>query len=277
MSFSTPQQSETESDQFFSPFDELGFFLRHWWWLVLTAILGAGLGLLINFMQPPIYSGEAKIVTAIDFNRTGALDDIARDQLLGAAEDLMTVPGTFAAAAEDAALQGYVLDGAEFRQIAVVERGLYTWTLRVTDTDPKIAADLANIWALRSFDRLKEAYRHAVMAETLLQRADELAGCLEKAAAVEPGQPLCGYTRLADLQPELEQLSAAAERERSAAYGLSTAMTYALSDPAQPAVEPVRNSRAILVLAGILIGLVIGFISLSAGLPRFSRRGAKLG
>ena len=251
-----------------SPVEELELYLHYWWWLVVTAILGAGLGLAFSFARPPLYVGEAQIITAIDFNRTGALDDIARDQLLGAAEDLMTVPATFAASAEDAARAGYDLDAAEFRKIAVVERSLYTWTLRILHDNPSTASDLANIWANQSFRRLEEAYRHAVSAESLLRKADGLGGCLGQAAFIEPGQPLCGYLNFSELQNELEITSSAAQVERSAAMGLSTAMTYALGDPADPQVQPVRNSRAILLLAGTLIGLVVGVFTISIAIPQ---------
>jgi hypothetical protein len=261
----------------FIPMDTFDKAIRGWWLLVLFILLGAAAGYILHRLQPEQYLARATISSVIDFNRTGALNDLQQDQMVAIAEDLMTSPETFAAAAEKARQQGINIDGPEFRRIALVDRSYSEWVLRVLYSDPQKAAQLADIWAEVSYQSLVEAYGHAVRGEGLLRYLDSLESCLKQSVTVEPVMANCNPNSTESIQAELEKAGKLAQEERVASHGISTALVFSQWKSAEIPAKPAQFGKNNMILGGMIIGFLLGSIGISAGLAERLRRRLHIG
>jgi hypothetical protein len=76
-----------------------------------------------------------------------------------------------------------------------------------------------------------------------------------------------------ELNEEIQQVTEELTQARAAGQGLSTALVFDLTDPARVPRRPVQSGRNSMVLAGGLIGLIIGAWGVGTRLPaRLARR-----
>jgi hypothetical protein len=128
-----------------------------------------------------------------------------------------------------------------------VERRTSNWELHTRDQDPKVAAELANIWAEKSLAALDSALEHAYRVDYLEQQLNNIA---RNPSSANPVQPDLNSTAL---QNYLDEIT----REKKLSGGIVSMMTFA---PGSDATEPqklVLYSIAGLVLAGAVIGFVL--------------------
>jgi hypothetical protein len=256
--------SQEKMNNEYAPLETAQRALSQWWLIVILMLAGAGAGRLAFSLRTPIYKAEATIATSVDFVRTGQLEDIELDQLMGMTEDVITSPETFAAAASAAQAQCIPIDGPGLRKIAMTDRSHYEWTLRVIYPDAQAAAVMANLWAEKSYQALSEAYLHAVKAEGLLRYLDSLESCLQQAVITQPEQAYCNPGNLQGIQAELGRAGVEAEKERLASRGISTAITFSQGKTALVNPNPVQNGLNAMMLAGAGIGLLAAAWLISA-------------
>jgi hypothetical protein len=242
----------------FSPVQKFHHAIRYWWIVIVGVLAGSLLGYCAHFFQKPVYEAKAAISTSIDFSRTGEMTDIEEDVAITMVGDLIKSTQTFEAVVDQANERGILLDMPSVERNSYYERQNFRWLLRVRWQDPAEAARIVNIWARISFDSLLEANSHAIQADQLSKYADSLTGCLEHTALTEPFQAVCDPGNAYRVQTELSRVSEQVAFEKEASLGILPAMTFNLSEEAQPPSKAVLFHSGAFILAGALLGSILG-------------------
>lgn len=245
----------------------LGRALRSWKLLLLITILGGLGGWLFHQFQPPLYESQAYIPFDFDVVRTGRLTESEEDIAMGIAGTIMTVSPVPEQVADAAKQKGYAFSLADIPGLMTYERRSFRWVIRIIHPDPETAAFLARTWIEKAYVQIQEAARHAERAEMLRLYLNGLTRCLERSPAADPAAPECPIRSLADLQNELKQTGAAYQEERIAARGMLPYLLYAQPQGGEVPISPARYGRSSLVLAGLALGLLAGFLITVAGWP----------
>lgn len=257
----------------FSPREKALNFLAYWWVIAAAAILGGLIGLGVFSVKKPVFEAQATLTMGINFARTGILEQYDKDLALGTAAGIIYSTDVINQVVNDAIQHGISIDTITLVHSSSLERKAAQWTLRVRNSDPDSAFYLTNQWLEAGVTALDEAYKHALAANTLLERIDSVEECLELVAA-NPVVPVCPYNTLPELQAEFSALSTLYLSEKQASRALFPEMTYQIDQQAEIPTEPVLYGRNNLVLAGLLIGFLVGIALTSTDLPgRWFKRG----
>jgi hypothetical protein len=146
---------------------------------------------------------------------------------------------------------------ADLRQDLRLARRSDGWELLVYSDDPESAVELANAWADAALKRIKVALEHAIRAGEL-QSALYVASCSLEPAPL-PQEGALWVCASADPPQDAGGLPEALVREVSLSQGILPAFTYSLQRQATLPGRPVAWGRADLALAGVGLGLVLGF------------------
>jgi hypothetical protein len=130
--------------------------------------------------------------------------------------------------------------------------------IKVKDTNPQVAARIASEWAEVLYNRLSEAYPHAVWLSEAKLEYDAMVACLTGTSKA-PKTFCLSYTpdRLAQ---EMERLNGIILEESPQALGLTVALNVSQFQPAAVPTTPLYNQRGTLILAGAGVGLVVGIL-----------------
>jgi hypothetical protein len=138
------------------------------------------------------------------------------------------------------------------------------WKLHVRDQDPKVAVELANIWAQVANDDLNAVLDHAMQAEQLRRQIELLNACLPFAPGVispdaypRPTPRECARYSLPEIQATLKSWTDELAQKRELAQGILYTFEFAQTGYASIPETPVLHDQASLTLAGGLIGFVI--------------------
>jgi uncharacterized protein involved in exopolysaccharide biosynthesis len=245
----------------------LGATFRFWWVIVVLSVAGGLLGLLFHRLNPPVYEAAGRFSASIDLVLTGPLTQLEEDIALNAVGDLITSRPVLDSVVEQAGAEGIRLTRAELRRMATVERRVNAWDLRIRHTDPLMAGQVANIWIEQGQAALLESSQHALQAASLSRYLRTLEDCLAVAAASEPSHALCSRQRFRDIQADLQQAGEALSIERKASGSLFYGLTIGPPEAAVTSEKPVRFGQNRLVLAGAVLGLLLGIGFVQSGLP----------
>jgi hypothetical protein len=256
----------------FAPLELLQAALNKWWLVSLLTLLGGLVGWVIYLFQPPIYEARASILVSVDFSNTGMLTQFEEDLMMDAVGNLLRSNDVIQRVVERAARQGLQVNSENFFSTAFLERRLGTWELRVRDASPQSAAVLANIWLEEGYSVLSGAYQHAVSAQALTRHLSSLERCLQHAATSETSAYFCNGQDLPAIQSELQETAGLLAAEQLASRGILAGTVLGPPQEAAPPGRPLAASRGLIILAGALVGLLLGFMLGQIDLP-FSRRG----
>ncbi len=236
---------------------------ENWWmgWQVLTicTLFGAVVGFLVHRQRPPVYEAQVTFNIFLDMARTGSLDERETDHVLGTAGWLLTAGSVIPQAAQRAQAQGWPIDTATLASHVFVERLQNRWAVRVRDTNPQRAAQLANWIGELGLQQLQDAYSHALKAHMLRRHMDHLERCLEAAPSLSPAAPPpCNLKSLPQLQADMEATAAQLTAEALASHGLVPALTFGVLAWATPPTQPVLYGRTTSILVGTAIGIWVG-------------------
>ena len=256
----------------FSPREKVLSILAYWSVVAAAAILGGLAGLAIYALKAPVYEAQAHIAIGIDFTRTGYMEQYDKDLALGSAAGVIFSTEVMQQVVDAAGAENIPVDFDSLFKAATIERRTYEWILRVRFNDPDQAAFIANRWMELGVIALDSAYQHALAADAIATYLDSLESCLEQ-VAVNAIVPVCPYNSVGELQADLSTTEEQFFLEKQAARGLFPGVTYQVNQRATPPLEPVLYGRNNLALAGLLIGLIVGSVMVSTGLPaRWSKR-----
>lgn len=232
--------------------------LRRWWWIALAALLGGLAGWGMHSLRPTVYEARFEVLLNLDQVASGELERFEEDTALDAAGAILNGAPVLERVAAQAVAEGLPVTPADLAAMSSVERRRATWMVRLRDRDPARAARLVELWLETGYAALLEAHGHAVQAESLQRRLSGLESCLQRAAAARPAETLCGRDDLPAVQAEIQSLGAALAQERRLARGLTGFVLVGSAEKAAISPQAVANQRGALILAGALIGLVIG-------------------
>ena len=255
----------------FAPLTALQSAMRFWWFIVLLAIAGGGVGWLLHLTRPPVYEAAAQFSAGIDYVSTGPLTQFEEDTALNAVGDLLL--SLTQSVANQANAEGIPIQVADFRNDLTFERKVNVWVIRIRSTNPQTADRLAAIYAEQGRAALLESYQHTQAADRLGRYMQSLENCLSRSAANETADVLCSRYRLVEIQSDLQAAGKAYDQERVASHGLFSGLLIGPSGVAYQAGRPVLFAQNQLVLAGCLIGFVAGICLVQIDIPaRWMRR-----
>ncbi|HLC01912.1 MAG TPA: hypothetical protein VJK02_02645 [Anaerolineales bacterium] len=233
----------------------------------LAGLLGAFLGVVLGWMASPRFSATAVLNIGVDYSRSEWLDEDADRLALRSVQGLML---------SDDALTGTlgrlpaVSDGAPARVESVsslrgrlrVVRSDNRWELSATSGDPEQAARTANAWAEVVLEQLASASLHAWRVAQMQSlffrvfcRPEAFSGAIEGSLWVcDEGVP---SSEPAGIPSEL-----IAEIEQS--RGIIPALSFGWESAAAPPTESENGNRALMILGGMLVGLLVGTIAVAA-------------
>jgi uncharacterized protein involved in exopolysaccharide biosynthesis len=233
--------------QEFSPRESVERALRRWWIIVLVTVLGGIAGWVFHLFQPPVYESTATITVTMEFHKW-ELTQLEEDNSFNAADEIInSIPVKNQVIAE-ASARGIPIDIYQLQRKIFLERKQSVWELHARDRDPKVATELANIWAENGVAALNTALEHATRVDVLTDQINSLAN-----NSSNPG--LTQST--ADIQAAIENLISEMIQEKGLSKGIMSIMTFALTDPAYVPENPILYNLGILVMAGACIGFVI--------------------
>jgi hypothetical protein len=257
----------------FAPLAALHNTLRFWWVVFLLTVIGGAAGLLFHRFNPSVYEAVGRFTASIDFVATGPLTQFEEDVALNAVQDVVFSSDVINKVAVQAQAEGIDVRADDLYRIAVIERKVNVWILRVRHSDPAVAKQIAQIWVTQGHAVLLESYAHAVQAQLLSRYVQALENCLSSSAASEPSHGLCNQHRFDEIQADLRDAGQALIEERKASRNLFAGLTIGSVDQAVVSSSPVLYGRSPLVLAGSLLGFILGVLLNQFGLPaRWMRR-----
>jgi hypothetical protein len=252
----------------FSPLVGFEQTARRWWLILLLMILGGGFGWLYRRIQPPLYEAKAILVVNVDFTETGLMSELEEDQSILTVQTMIISTPVAQQVWDDLQRKGISTEAFMIGQNAFQERRQSQLVLTVRNTNAQAAADIANIWAERAFAALKDAHDHAVYGHILWKYLMSMEYCLA-APPVEPIPPsICNHGSLEDITKNIQVVQNMMAPELQASNGIIPALSIAFSQRASLPVSPVEYQQNLLVIAGALIGLILGvFLSALRKLP----------
>ena len=242
----------------FSPGESLTKSIHYWWIIVILMILGSIGGDIIFRLNPPIYEATAQLEISIDFTRTGRLTELERDQAILTVIYHINSKQVLDEVAARADAEDIHFETGKFIELTANERKSNIWFLRVRHQNPSSAARLADIWAEVSIQRLDTLFPHALLAESQQRYLDSLTGCLEQMVPISPAYNTCGNETMESLQEKISQIGAIIYQEKKSSGGIIPGIIYQPGDPASVPVKPIQNQHGTLLLAGMMIGFLIG-------------------
>ena len=233
--------------------DRIELFIKRWPRTVLLMIAGGIIGYLLWMFIPQQYTAVSKLSVSIDYNRTGKLDDLEQDRLLGITEDILhsdsVMKSVFGKASET--------DYPTFFETTRTTRTNETWSLAVTGKDPKEAAELSLLWLDTACEALHEAHRHAILAEAYQNELDGLTRCIQN--TVQTAQPAGCPDDPESLSGMITGYTQKIQDELLSSGGISTAIRIGEKNPEQLQLRPSSRTAAADTILGAFCGLIISF------------------
>ncbi len=249
------------------PYEWLERSFHNWWFLILTMILGGLCGLVMNRFEPPVYEAKASFAFHIDLTQTGNIGSNDEEVMYNWANNLIITKPVTSQVVAAARAKNIALTPEKFAENSGIERYNEVYELRYRDSDPKIAAEVANLWASTAYAQLSTASLHAQKVHILQTHINALESCLEESGGPLTGQAACSVLSLPQLQANMSAASTELASEMAASRGISSALVFDYSNPAEVPSRPALFARNTFVLVGSLIGFLAGLALIMVGAP----------
>lgn len=256
-----------------SPRDSFEHVLRYWWVIALAMILGGLLGWSISRFSPPVYEARAEYRVTLDddtllaelheTNPEAELTYDIRAPYLAPVALAFYSPAVRSAVEEQARSQGldFPVEGFKNGQL-ILDQRRSDWTVIVRHNDRKTAARLANLWIALADEYLQNAHAQAALAESLKLQMSLISKCFLNTSLA--GGNRCAGTSFSDpaeMQAQYQDLDRQYQDAFSASEGVSMLVRFEPGAAAIPPVRPVYYNTSWLMLAGCLLGLILGGIT----------------
>jgi len=249
-------QTHSDLDYQVKLFSKKGF--EPWLIVAVGILVGALIGGILSLFFTPIYEAKALVTTNMELRIDGTLTEIMLDAQVNHIGELVFHPEVVSRLIETEADQGNELTLEDLKQKPVVERQLMNTVIKVKDPDPQIAARIASEWAEILYDRLNEAYLHAVRLSEAKLQYEALSACF--AEDMRAPKTFCLSLTPDELSKEIERLNAIILEESPKSLGLTLALNVSQYQPAAIPADPLNYQRGTLILGGAGVGLIIGIL-----------------
>jgi len=251
----------------FSPLEALEHSFQRWWLVALFIIGGGVIGWLIHFVQPPLYDAKVTFTAMVDFKQAGPITTLEQDHSINVIGDIFLKDNIEGQVIADAQAAGIKLTQDQLNNMAYVERRSEVWELRIRDSNPQVAQTVANFWADRVFAALKADNQHARLADSLTQQLNVLSLCMQQIYLPDSLSSLCTSTSPTDISTKYQQVLGELNNEQLASGGLASWVLFDLKQKAVLPTQPVSYNVNTMVLAGGLIGFILGIWMVVGRLP----------
>ncbi len=256
-----------------SPREILERALHLWWAIAGCMLLGGIAAWVFSLSHSPIYEATALYQVTLDQQQLATrlgldpsqlpLDFTTQNNYLAPAESIFYLPQVVDKLVADANAQGIALTSKDFfsTNMFYMDRKGSLWIASVRRTNPNEAARLVNLWVTEADALLRVVQPHEARALALQAQRSLIQKCFAGNDFTQANQ--CAGTAIgssAELDTTLNDLEKQIIAEHQAGMGIDPALQYSFSRPASPPLEPVLYNKSLLILAGAVIGLLIGIL-----------------
>lgn len=225
--------------------------IQNWRKCVILMIIGGIAGFLLFYILPRVYSVSVYLTTAIDYNRTGSLDELEEDRMLGIAEDIIN---------SDLVLQSVcqkleACSPASFRENIRIERTIDFWSLTVSSKDAADAVRRARLWLETAYSVLADSQNHARQAEILEIRSTGMESCVQESVNGVP-PVICDEPNFETLLDKIQKNSEEIAHQRHLSNGISSAILFGPMNLDHIDLKQSGSSHGFLTIIGSIIGLL---------------------
>jgi hypothetical protein len=255
-----------------SPLDMLRRTLHRWWMLVALMIMGGAAGWIFNLFQPPVYEATAIFQVNLDEQQLVDRKLVADEQLplefsdqnvyLSPVALMFNDPTVLADLVAAASSQNIPLELKELDAIDFsLDRRGAEWFVTVRSTDPAWAARLADLWLGGVEAALQAAQAHTNQAYSLRLQHDSVSKCFTEMDFHLANQ--CAGVNFANpgaLDAWFKGLETQMSSEQAAGHGIDPAVLFVIVSNANLPSHPVLYTVSLMIVAGSLIGLLLGIV-----------------
>ena len=214
-------------------------------------LLGGLIGWILWMFLPQQYTASVKLSVNIDYNRTGKLDDLEQDKLLGITEDILHSDSVM----EPVVRQSSAPDYSSFFKSTATTRTDKTWTMSVRGKDPEEISRSALLWLDTAYSELGSTLDHALRAEMLQNELEGFSRCIQDNTFRGTVCPVS----LEEIHQKIDSLAARIREEQLLSGGISTAIRIGPKSPDQLELRPASRSAAADTFFGTVSGLLLAF------------------
>ncbi len=233
--------------------EQIESFLKHWPRAVFCMLFGGLLGLIAWMYLPKYFTASVPLHVSMDYNRTGKLDNLEQERLIGIVEDILHSDSVM----EKVYLESGMQDYRTFFNNTQTFRTNNDWRLSIRGRDPKKVGELTLFWLDTVYDSLYSHLSHAMRAEALQDELEGLTRCITNTGNAE-------FTAICDTDPaalkqNIEALNEEILTENKASGGISPAIIIGEKNPKKLEIYPVSGTVALCTLLGSFCGLLAAF------------------
>jgi capsular polysaccharide biosynthesis protein len=221
-------------------------------------IIFAVVGLLVSFVFLPKYEAESYLITNLELVQDTNVTEVMVDSQLELIGQLMYHPDITNEVLRLEESAGNPTTLAQLKKTSMIERRLMTTVIKVRDEDPEIAARIASNWVEVAFNRLSEAYEHALLVSEAKWTITSIEDCQTDPMVLETS--FCQNLTADEVNNLTNYAHDVILVEAPKALGLTKDLQISQFQPASIPEESVQGTRSNLMLAGALIGLVLSLI-----------------
>lgn len=221
-------------------------------------LLGALVGLVLSLFLPPRYEAISKLTTNLEVVTGTNVTEIMVDAQVDIVGTLIFHPDVIAKVRESLADQGLTYTATELTRKTKIERQLMSTLIKVRDINSEVASLVATTWAEKAYERLNEAYPHALAVSKAKASQAMLTGCLED--TTKQDLPFCLSLTTENTEQLLSETEDVILQESPLSLGLTGELNISQYQPAPIPERPVAFERSILILAGALVGLMVSLL-----------------
>ncbi|MEA5079005.1 MAG: hypothetical protein VB013_10590 [Anaerolineaceae bacterium] len=245
-------------DNDLAPIQAMNRLMHYWWVVVVLMILGGGIGLFFTTLRPAVYESTASISTAIDYAFVSRLDDWEEDQIFQAVGDVILSSSVLEQVSNDASAAGLTLSKQEIAANFSADRQDTRWVLRVRNSDPQTAQKFSQIWSQNAIATLSDLRKNAVTSVAVQSSLNSLVNCLQDKVVADASSALCPEKDLTEVKKEIDAIANDPKFQEVWNSLALSHTSFELTGEATLPTSPVLFGRNISVLAGALIGLLLG-------------------
>ena len=229
-----------------------------WLGVVGLMLLGALVGLIISLLLPPKYEAVSKLTTNLEVVTGTNVTEIMVDAQVDIVGTLVFHSDVIESVQQNLADEGLTYTATELTRKTRIERQLMSTLIKVRDADPEVAALIATVWAENAYQRLNEAYSHALALSEAKASQAMLTGCIEDTTKQQ--LPFCQTLTAENTDDLLSETERIILQKSPLSLGLTGEINISQYQPAAIPEYPVAFQRSILILAGALAGLVLALL-----------------
>lgn len=229
-------------------------------WLGVAGIMlvGALIGLLISLFVPPKYEAVSLLTTNLEVVTGTNVTEIMIDSQVDIVGTLVFHPDIVERVQQRLSESGKSYTATDLINKTKIERRLMSTLIKVRDANPEEAALIATIWAEKAFERLFEAYPHALALSEAKARQAMLTGCLED--PLKQDLPFCQALNPEIVAQTMDETESIILAKSPLSLGLTGELNVSQYQPAAIPNRPIAFYRSTLILVGALAGLVFSVL-----------------